>query len=161
LAKCAHEFVALMITDRFVDLLEASDVDVDEEDRLAGPDRGLRRLGYLADHGRSREKTGQLVEMGFLDDIAHRLVDAGEERDRSASSGQRAQRRNDCADHFGRQAGNTIAETELQTPQAKDEAAEPGAADRDQPEDRTAVGVADCGHKQNSRFCRNFWHLSP
>ena len=91
--KGTHQFVALAVADRFIDLLETADVDVDEEDRLAGPDRGLRRLGDPADHGRPREQACQLVEMGLLDDIAHRLVDPGEEGHRSAAGGQRAKRR--------------------------------------------------------------------
>ena len=95
MGESTDQFVALVVADQFVDLLEAADVDVDEEDRLAGPDCGLRGLGDLADHRLPRENAGQLVEMGLLDDVAHRLVDAGEEGHRGASSRQRAQRRND------------------------------------------------------------------
>ena len=116
LGKSADQFVALVVADRFINLLETADVDVDQEDGLASPDCGLRGFGDLADHGRPRKHACQLVEMGFLDDIAHRLVDPGEEGHRSAAGGERAKAGNDAADHFRRQAGDAVAETELQTP---------------------------------------------
>ena len=112
----ADQGVAVAVADGVVDLLEAVDVDVDEEDGFAGPRRGRRRLGDLADHCRSRHQAGQLVEMGFVEDVVGRLVDPGKERHRRQRRSQRAERRNHRPDRFARHAGDLGPQQEFQAP---------------------------------------------
>ncbi len=74
----ADQLVTLAVADRIVDVLETVDIDVDEEDRLAAPDRRHGRLGDLADHGDTRIEARQLVDLRLGEDIVDRFVDAGE-----------------------------------------------------------------------------------
>ena len=80
LGEGADQLVAVAVADGIVDLLEAVDIDIDEKHRLAGPDCCRRRFGNLADHCRTRQQTGQLVKMGFIEDVFDQFLDPGEKR---------------------------------------------------------------------------------
>ena len=144
--KEGHQLVARRIADGVVDLLEAVDVQVDEIDRLACPDRFGRRLGDAPDHGGARERAGQLVEIGLVVDIFRGFIDAGEERHGAAGGGQGAERRDDADDGGRRHAGEAVAESEFQPPDAEQEAARAGTGDGQQPEERRAARIPARGH---------------